>query len=61
MAKFRCPAGCDGVTLLDQYYAADKNGVVEVPDIMHDLEQNGYVRVVETAPAPAKADKASAK
>jgi hypothetical protein len=48
--KYKCPEGCEGVTLLDTYYKADENGVVEVPNIPHNLEASGFVLYVNKKP-----------
>jgi hypothetical protein len=53
MAKYKCPPGCDSVTLMDVVYKPDANGVIEVPGIPHDLEKNGFVPFDDKAqPAP---------
>jgi hypothetical protein len=57
--KYTAPEGCPGVTLMDKFYPAE-NGVVDVPDIPHDLEANGFTAYVEQ-PAPAKATQAKDK
>ena len=40
--KLKGPEGCQGVTLMDVYYKADADGLINVPDIPHNLLNEGF-------------------
>ena len=40
--KLKAPEGCQGVTLMDVYYKADADGIINVPDIPHSLLNEGF-------------------
>lgn len=58
--KFKAPAGCDGVSLLGDFYPADANGIVAIPDgIQNDLVSHGFTEVAgdeQAAPAASLLD-----
>lgn len=55
--KYQAPAGCEGVTLFEKWYPVE-NGVVDVPNIPHDLEANGFKPVTGNAAPVAPAETA---
>lgn len=46
--KYEAPKGCDGVSLLGEFYATDESGIVTIPDgIRSDIESHGFRQVPE--------------
>lgn len=44
--KFKAPEGCAGVSVMGQFYEADANGIVTIPDgISSDIESHGFAPI----------------